>query len=160
MQFAAICYLIREMERRTEVCLSRKKRGYGEGLLHAYGGVLQPLETPRRCAARETFEESSAIVHERSLNHIARVTTYAKNHLWRVQVFTCTEWRGSPGETEEQGPPEWYALDRLPFGQMFPDRKYWLYRALSKELLNVEMLVGPEGRDVHLAYFRKLAEAA
>ncbi len=160
MQFAAICYLIRETGRQTEICLSMKKRGYGAGLLHAYGGVVKPPETPRCCAARETFEESGAVVHGRTLTHIARVTTYAKNHLWRVHVFTCAQWQGLPIETDEQGPPEWYPFDHLPFDQMFPDRKYWLHRALTNEPLNVEMLVGPDGKDVHLAHFRKLAHVA
>jgi 8-oxo-dGTP diphosphatase len=149
LKHAAVCYLVRENEGRTEVCLSKKKRGYGAGLYHGYGGMIELPETASQCAIRETEEESSVRVNERSLKRIAIVTTFAKSHVWRVHIFTCATWQGIPTESDENGPAEWFALDALPLEQMFPDRKYWLERSLRGELLSVNALLSEDGRSVH-----------
>lgn len=158
MHHAAVCYLVRKSGGRTEVCLSKKKRGYGAGLFHAYGGIIEPPETSSQCAIRETREEAGISVSESHVRRVAIVSTFAQRHAWRVDVFTCEKWRGEPAESEENGPPQWFPLEDLPYDDMFPDRKYWLRRVLSGEALVVQTLLSEDGKAVELASIRPLCE--
>lgn len=159
MHHAAVVYLVREIEARAEVCLAKKKRGYGAGLLHGYGGIIIPPETSSQCAVRECNEESSVILVESSVKRIGVVTTYTYNgEPWRVHNFRCHLWHGEPRESEECGPPEWHPLGDLPYDRLFPDREYWMVRAFRGEVLHAQIWLSEDGREVHRAYLGPLPE--
>ena len=40
-----------------QILLIHKKRGFGKGKINGPGGKMEPGETPRECAIRETQEE-------------------------------------------------------------------------------------------------------
>lgn len=154
MRHAAVCYLVRENEGRTEVCLSTKKRKYGARLLHGYGGVIEKLETTIACAVRELQEESGVVAEEKHLQEVAHIATYSEgpdNH-WTLHVYICRQWAGDPAESDECGPPEWYPVNALPYERLFADRKYWLARSLRGEYIRASVLLSKDGHEPH-AYF-------
>ncbi|HVU75545.1 MAG TPA: NUDIX domain-containing protein [Candidatus Paceibacterota bacterium] len=159
MRFAAVVYLIRQNEGRTEVCLARKKRKYGAEWLHGYGGIIVPPETSSQCAARECREESTVQVSEAALRRIAVVSTFTwQGEPWRVHMFRCDSWTGEPKESDECGPPEWFAVSDLPYDRMFPDREYWMDRALRGSVVHAQIWLSENGREVHMAHLGALPE--
>ena len=52
-QIATLLFVIRA----GKVLLIHKKRGLGAGKINGPGGKLEPGETPKQCAIRETTEE-------------------------------------------------------------------------------------------------------
>ena len=40
-------------------------------------------------------------------------------------MFVCRSWRGEPAGSDELD-PEWFALDAVPFDEMWDDARRWL----------------------------------
>ena len=117
----------------SRVLLIRKKRGHGAGLFNAPGGKLEPDETPLQGAIRETREEVGIeVFHARQLGRFQFVDLSAPQ--WFGHVFLAGDFAGTPEETDE-AVPVWFAVDALPFDQMWQDDRYWLPRLLAGERL-------------------------
>ena len=109
--------------------LIHKKRGIGAGKINGPGGKIDPGETPRECAIRETQEEL----------RITAIGVSEAGRLWfdfldgtRIQcvVFRATGYEGEPTETDE-AIPFWFPLDAIPFDRMWPDDELWFPHLLS-----------------------------
>jgi 8-oxo-dGTP pyrophosphatase MutT (NUDIX family) len=129
----ATCLFLQEGDR---VLLAMKKRGFGEGKWNGIGGKLDPDETPKQAAIRETQEE--ILVTPKNLRKAAELTFdefhNGEPYQVKVHVFTATQWEGEPTETEEMA-PQWFPVDQLPLTEMWPDDQYWLEKVLGGTLI-------------------------
>jgi len=116
---ATLLFVIRE----GRILLIHKKRGLGAGLINGPGGRIEKGETPLQTAVREVQEEVGISVKD---------PTFA-GELWfdmtdgyrlRGYVFTATQFDGIPVETDE-ALPEWFDLDKIPYGKMWSDDILW-----------------------------------
>lgn len=115
--------------RRGQVLLIRKKRGLGAGNINGPGGHIEPGETPRDAAIRETEEELC----------ITPLEVEARGELWFhsddfphivAYVFVAHDYTGSPTETAE-AVPHWFDFDAVPYEEMWADDRYWLPQLLG-----------------------------
>jgi 8-oxo-dGTP diphosphatase len=111
------------------VLLIRKKRGFGAGKINGPGGKLEPGETPLQSAIRETQEEIGVTPQELEEAGVLHFQ-FADGYSLLCTVFLARAHAGEPIETEE-ALPLWFALDAIPFEQMWADDRHWLPDALA-----------------------------
>jgi len=116
------------------ILLGMKKRGFGEGWWNGFGGKVQPGETIEAAAIRECQEEAgitpTTISPRATFNfHFEDSPDEIEVHVFLVEVFT-----GEPQESEEMR-PQWFALDEIPYKQMWADDPYWLPQILAGKQL-------------------------
>ncbi len=115
----------------SEVCLAMKKRGFGAGRWNGVGGKVEVGEGVEDAARREAHEEIGVVLEH--LEKVAELTfIFPSNQGLNqyVHVYTCQEWKGEPSESEEMR-PAWYAVDTIPFAEMWPDDIFWLPQVLD-----------------------------
>ena len=128
-----VCYLLRERAGVVEVLLGRKKHGLGMCNFVGLGGKLEPGESAIDAAVREVFEESGVVVAASDLEPRGRLTYhFPHREAWSQEsnVFVCRTWRGVPAGSAELD-PEWFALDAVPFDEMWDDARHWLPTVLE-----------------------------
>ena len=114
-----------------QVLLIRKKRGLGAGKINGPGGKIEPGESARDGAIRETQEE----VGITALDPVAmgelhfQFTDGLGIH---VTVFVATRFEGEAIETDE-AIPLWTPADAIPLDEMWEDDRYWLPQMLGGE---------------------------
>lgn len=117
---ATLCFVIRG----GEILLIRKKRGLGAGKINGPGGRLEPGESSREAAIRETQEELGVTpvgVEERGDLHFQ----FADGYALLCTVFVASDCIGEPCETDEAA-PLWTPLDQIPYHEMWTDDAHWL----------------------------------
>ncbi|MEI8312713.1 MAG: 8-oxo-dGTP diphosphatase [Verrucomicrobiota bacterium] len=122
---ATLCFVIRA----GEILLIRKKRGLGAGKINAPGGRLEPGETARDAAIRETQEELGITpvgVEDRGELHFQ----FADGYALHCAVFIASDCIGEPYETDEAA-PLWTPLDQIPYHEMWDDDIHWLPGVIS-----------------------------
>jgi 8-oxo-dGTP diphosphatase/2-hydroxy-dATP diphosphatase len=111
------------------VLLGMKKRGFGEGWWNGFGGKLEGPQTWEDNARDETFEECGLIIGQ--LRMVARILFHFDDELKVIsQVFTTSDFTGSPKETDEMR-PQWFPTNALPYEQMWPADRHWIPQALT-----------------------------
>lgn len=114
-----------------EVLLIRKKRGVGAGLYNGPGGKVEPGETPRECATRETREEVRA--RPADVTKLGELDfRFGEDPFNYVHVFRAGALHGTPRETPEAD-PEWFGVDAVPYDEMWADDRHWLPHLLAGE---------------------------
>lgn len=113
--------------------LAMKKRGFGKGLWNGVGGKLEPGESVEQTLVRETEEE--IMVTPKQWRQVAEHSFSGtdKNGVeWGLYgyVFFCEKWEGEPAETDEMA-PQWFAINKIPYEQMWQDDEFWLPQVLS-----------------------------
>ena len=124
----------------NQVLLARKKRGFGKGKIVGVGGRQEPGETMLETAIRETQEEIG--VTPTGPNEVARLEfRFPHKPSWsmRVYVFTTTAWQGEPRELDEVA-PQWFAVDAIPYTEMWDDARYWLPELLAGKTLSASFV--------------------
>lgn len=115
------------LRRSGEMLLAMKKRGFGEGRWNGVGGKVEADETIEQALIREAQEEIN--ITPTSYEKVADITFDELHENERktmhVHVFTCTQWIGSPEESEEMR-PEWFKITEIPYSQMWSDDQHWL----------------------------------
>lgn len=101
-----------------------KKRGFGAGRWNGFGGKVEIDESVEDAAQRELAEESGLEVKKMTKVGILEFSFIHESDTLEVHVFNVSEFAGSIRETEEMK-PVWFMVDEIPFGQMWPDDKYW-----------------------------------
>ncbi len=128
-----VCYVLREVDGRTEVLLGRKKHGLGEGNYVGLGGKLEPGESAVDAAVREVHEESGLVVAGGDLEPRGRLTyLFPHREAWSQvsNVFVVRSFLGAPGPSDELD-PEWFPLERVPLAEMWDDARRWLPGVLA-----------------------------
>ncbi len=133
---STLVFLIkRSGEQISHICLAMKKRGFGMNRWNGAGGKVEGEETIEQAAKRETKEEIG--VEANTLSKIAELSFFfPHNAAWNqlVHVYFCESWNGEPTESEEMR-PEWFAVENIPFPDMWPDDIFWLPEALRGSLI-------------------------
>lgn len=114
-----------------KLLLILKKRGLGKGKFNAPGGRMEPGETPRDTAIRETREE----VGLTPLDPVERGRldfVFTDGYSLSCRVFTATAYTGTLAETDE-AKPFWCDESAVPYANMWADDRLWLPKLLAGE---------------------------
>jgi 8-oxo-dGTP diphosphatase/2-hydroxy-dATP diphosphatase len=131
------------------ILLGMKKRGFGAGKWNGFGGKVHDGESIDDAARREVQEECCLIVHAMHEVGILDFTFEGKEdeilevHVYRVDAFT-----GLAMESEEMK-PQWFALDAIPYDDMWPDDRFWLPVLLEGKTFSGAFHFAPDGSIVH-----------
>jgi mutator protein MutT len=119
-----------------EILLAMKKRGFGAGRWNGVGGKLDEGETIEQALVRESQEEIG--ITPTKYTKVAELDFYggSTDEAWNMYVhaYLCTEWQGTPEESEEMA-PKWFSIADIPYDQMWQDDIYWLPIALGGKAL-------------------------
>jgi len=113
------------LKKGNEVLLGFKKRGFGAGLWNGFGGKVEINEPASSCAKRELFEESGITAKKLLEMGIINFEFTGKSGSIEVHFFLCDSWQGEPTESEEMI-PKWFGSNEIPYGEMWPDDRYWM----------------------------------
>ncbi len=131
MRDVTLCFLFKG----NQILLAMKKRGFGANRWNGYGGKTNENETLEDAAIRELQEESGLVLKKDALKKISEIEfLFTKKPEWDqcVHTFFVNQWEGEPQETEEMR-PQWFDIGSIPYGEMWPEDKLWLPRAILGE---------------------------
>lgn len=151
----SLVFLRRRTDGIDQVCLAMKKRGFGAGRFNGQGGKPEEAEAIDVCARREVFEEVGVRVS--GLDKVAEIEfRFPHNEQWDqlVHVYLSSDWTGEPEESDEMR-PEWFAVDKLPFNEMWPADVRWLPSVLEGKKIVGKCIFG-EGEVVRDFVFREV----
>jgi 8-oxo-dGTP diphosphatase len=134
MRDGTLCLLVRGKPP-EQVLLGLKKAGFGAGKWGGFGGKMEPGETALMTAVREVQEESGiqvAVADLARVGHLTFVFPFKPEWSQVVHVFLSSRWHGKPAESEEMI-PLWFAVDEIPYHDMWQDCRHWLPRVLVGE---------------------------
>ena len=133
------------LRRGNEVLLAMKKRGFGAGRWNGVGGKLEAGETVEQALIRETQEEIGVTpkVYDKVADLHFDELFKGESTLMNVHVYVATEWEDEPTESEEMK-PQWFALDQIPYDDMWPDDPYWLPQVLDGKKISANFALDGE----------------
>ncbi|XP_028843778.1 oxidized purine nucleoside triphosphate hydrolase [Denticeps clupeoides] len=114
------------------VLLGMKKRGFGAGKWNGFGGKLQRGETIEQAAKRELLEESGLVVDSMEKLGNIKFEFVGETEILDVHIFRVDSFEGQPTESDEMR-PQWFDLDKIPFGQMWADDILWFPMMLQRK---------------------------
>lgn len=115
--------------RDDHILLIHKKRGLGAGKINGPGGRIEPGESPRQAAVRETWEEVGLTLRdpvETATLHFVFLDGYRLT----VYVFVSYDFDGVLVETDE-AKPFWVPITAIPYAAMWADDAHWLPEVLA-----------------------------
>lgn len=128
-QPATLLFPVVERDAGREVLLIRKKRGVGSGLYNGPGGKVEDGEGVREAAIRETREEVRA--SPEAVEYAGELDfRFGDEPFTYVYVYRAAGLDGTPEETPEAD-PAWFAVDAVPYGEMWADDRHWLPHVLA-----------------------------
>nr|CAD7407420.1 unnamed protein product [Timema cristinae] len=137
------------------VLLGMKKRGFGKGKWNGFGGKVELGETIHQAAVRELQEESGLHVDEMDRVGLLEFQFEGDPVLLEVHVFTTTNFKGEPVETDEMF-PKWFPIDHIPFDKMWLDDRIWFPLLLRQQKFQGFFLF--QGHDTILSHTLSLVE--
>jgi 8-oxo-dGTP diphosphatase len=140
---ATLLFVVRD----GRILLIHKKRGHGAGRINGPGGKLDPGESPRACAIRETREELGIEATDVSWAGELRFQEVDGSRIHGF-VYRAEHCIGEPVETEE-AVPRWTSIDAIPWTRMWPDDRMWLPWLLRREVFRAAFLT--RGRRIEAA---------
>lgn len=130
-----LLYLINQ----DQVMLAMKKRGFGVGRYNGIGGKVEPGETIEQALVREAQEEIG--ITPIDFEKIADINfdEYFKGEptIMHVHVYKISKWEGNPIESEEVA-PDWFAINDLPYANMWPNDLHWLPLVLDGQKITAQ----------------------
>lgn len=108
-----------------KILLGMKKRGFGQGRWNGFGGKVQGGEAIETAAERELREEIGISVGKIEKMGILDFEWRQNPEILQVHIFKAKDFEGEPKEGEEMK-PQWFDVDKIPFGEMWQDDKYWM----------------------------------
>lgn len=126
-----------------QILLGMKKYGFGVGKWNGFGGKLDAGETIEQAAKREMQEESGVIVDNLEKLGVLDFEFQDNPEILEVHIFHTKDFSGTPDETSEMK-PQWFAIDCIPYDEMWPDDKLWLPLFLVGEKFRGKFLFSRE----------------
>jgi 8-oxo-dGTP diphosphatase/2-hydroxy-dATP diphosphatase len=117
------------------ILLGMKKRGFGAGKWNGFGGKVGSDESIEDAAKREVFEECGLTVESMRPASILEFTFEGQGGILEVHLFLVHSWSGTVTESEEMK-PQWFAIDSIPYAEMWPDDVFWLPSCLQGKICN------------------------
>ena len=124
-EYANLCFIVKD----GRVMLIRKKRGLGAGKINGPGGKLEPGETALASAIREVQEEIGVTPLQLENRGVLRFQ-FTDGYSLHCVVFLARDYTGEFIETDE-ATPHWFAVDAIPFHEMWEDDQHWLPQVLA-----------------------------
>lgn len=131
-----------------QILLGMKKRGFGAGRWNGFGGKVEPGESLEDAARRELMEEAGVRPRTLEKRGVIEFTWEGQEELLEVHIFHAAAIEGEPGESEEML-PAWYALDEIPFPEMWPGDRYWFPLFLAGKSFVGKFHFGPGDTVLH-----------
>jgi 8-oxo-dGTP diphosphatase/2-hydroxy-dATP diphosphatase len=123
------------------ILLGMKKRGFGMGRWNGFGGKVLEGETIENAMEREIFEEAGIRMIDMEKVGIIEFEFQGNPELLEVHIFKAKHFSGEFVESEEMK-PQWFAVDQIPFAQMWPDDKYWMPIFLAGKKFTGKIIFG------------------
>lgn len=142
---ATLCHIIDG----DKILLQRKSAGlFGEGKWNGVGGKLKAMETPHEGAAREALEETGLLVLNLKLHGVLNFYFGDRDELdWVVHVFSTITFEGRLKPSGE-GVLRWFAVDEIPYGEMWQDDEHWLPLLLEGRRFDGDFYFNKEGTEL------------
>lgn len=147
MKITTLLFLLRE----SEILLAMKKRGTGEGKWNGVGGKVAEGESIEQATIRECQEEIGVTPLVLEKVGLFDFQIPAQDFHNVAHVYFCRQWEGRPIETEEMR-PQWFALDSIPFSEMWSDDIHWLPKVLAGEKLEARFLFDENEQAVEMNF--------
>ncbi len=128
----------------NRILLGMKKRGFGEGRWNGFGGKVGVDESIEDAARREVLEEADLTVKRMHEAGVLDFTFEGGEDVLEVHIFDVDEFEGVPKESEEMR-PQWFALDSIPYSDMWPDDQFWLPAMLNGKTFSGAFHFGRDG---------------
>jgi mutator protein MutT len=142
--------LIYPVNEKGEILLGHKRRGMGYGKWNGFGGKIEPGETMRQCAVRELREESGLVADEKDLELVGDLYFDCPDSPeWAHAgiVYFVRRWKGTPALSDEME-PRWFALENLPYDDMWQADCRWLPMVLSGKKIRGVITFAADGDTV------------
>lgn len=117
----------------NKVLLGMKKKGFGMGRWNGFGGKIEKSESIEEGAIREVKEEIGVVVNDLKKIGILDFTFENEPKILEVHIFKAENFEGDITESEEMR-PEWFAIEEIPFEQMWSDDIHWMPFFLENKL--------------------------
>jgi len=108
-----------------QILLGMKKKGFGAGRWNGFGGKVEAGETIEAAAKREMLEEVGLVAEQLEPFGVLEFSFQQNDETLEVHVFRVLAYRGQPQESDEMA-PRWFALNEIPFDEMWADDRHWL----------------------------------
>ena len=128
----------------NRVLLGMKKKGFGAGRWNGFGGKVEAGETVEAAARREIKEEAGIEVTDIEKIGIIDFEFKGKEGILEVNIYRSTDFIGEPVESDEMK-PQWFAADKIPFTEMWPDDIHWFPLFLAGKKFIGRFLFGEDG---------------
>lgn len=157
MKLVTILFLRKD----NQILLAMKKRGFGEGKWNGVGGKADPGESAQAAAIRECSEEIGVRpINPRMVGSIKFYEKTDPSFGHHAHIFLAEKWEGKPLETEEMR-PQWFAIQAIPYNDMWVDDPHWLPLMLDGKLFEASFtLDGDELVSHDVKIVNRLTEAA
>ena len=138
-----LCLLIKD----DRVLLSKKKKGrFGEDKYNGFGGKPEPEdENIEATAIRELEEEigvRTQIAYLQKRGELSFTFPHKPSSNQVVHVYIVTQWEGEPRESEEMMKPEWFAINNVPYREMWEADTHWIPHVLKGEYVTARFVYG------------------
>jgi 8-oxo-dGTP diphosphatase len=141
---ASLCHIIRG----RKLLLKLANGGISKGKWNGPGGKFERGETPAQNVVREVREETSLRIIEPAYHGKIDFYMNGRDRLdYLVHVFLATRFSGRATNSDE-GRVEWFDLDKIPYGKMWDDDRYWLPLLLNGMKFNARFFYDKANRRV------------
>lgn len=133
-----------------KLLLKKAGRGISKGKWNGVGGKLYGGEKPEENAVRETMEETGLTVSNLFYHGLISFHNYGKDEVdFVVHLFSTKTFSGELKEkSDDGGEIRWFALDQLPWQEMWDDDRHWMPHMLSGERFDADFYFDENNRSI------------
>lgn len=131
------------VHRHPKILLGMKKRGFGVNKWNGFGGKVAGSEDIEATAKRELLEECGLQARQLEKLGFLSFEYPSADEIVETHIFKVSKFTGVPAESEEMR-PRWFATDRIPYDQMWPDDRLWLPLFLAGKNFRGRFVFNPD----------------